>query len=200
MEMEKQPISPVTSCDVPALWQEHTRELQNYISKRVTDKDEAKDILQEVLMKVYKFCLSRSGVNNLKSWLFQIAHNTIIDHYRRSAKFTKKEIPEVAEEDENIAFKEAVHFMEPLLGFLPDEYSVPLKLADLEGMKQAEIAKKLNLSLSATKSRIQRARQLLKAEFLICCNLETDARGNLISFAIKDSCTPLKNLQKKNIP
>lgn len=197
--MGKQLISPETSCDVPDLWQEHTRELQNYIAKRVNDKDVAKDILQEVLMKVYKFCLTKSGVSNLRSWLFQIAHNTIIDHYRHSAKFTEKEIPEVAEEDENMAFKEAVNFMEPMLGFLPEEYAVPLKLADLDGMKQADIAQKLNLSLPATKSRIQRARQLLKAEFLICCNLETDAQGNLISFAIKDSCTPLKNYQKKNI-
>lgn len=197
--MEKQSVSPQTSCDVPALWQEHTRELQNYIAKRVKDKDVAKDILQEVLMKVYKFCLSKNGVNNLRSWLFQITHNTIIDHYRRNAKYTDKDIPEVAEEDENRAFKEAVNFMEPMLGFLPEEYSVPLKLADLDGMKQAAIAKKLNLSLPATKSRIQRARQLLKAEFLICCNLETDARGNLISFTVKDSCTPLKNYQNKNI-
>lgn len=196
--MGKEIVSPVTSCDVPALWQEHTRELQNYIAKRVKDKDEAKDILQEVLVKVYIFCLRSSGVRNLRSWLFQIAHNTIIDHYRRSAKFTEKNIPEIAEEDENLAFKEAVHFMEPMLGFLPEEYAIPLKLSDLDGMKQADIAKKLNLSLPATKSRIQRARQLLKAEFLVCCNLETDARGNLISFAIKDSCTPLKNYQAKN--
>lgn len=197
--MDKPPVSPITSCDVPALWQEHTRELQNYIAKRITDKDVAKDILQEVLMKVYKFCLSKSGVSNLRSWLFQITHNTIIDHYRRNAKFTDKDIPEVPEEDENLAFKEAVNFMEPMLGFLPEEYSVPLKLSDLDGMKQAEIAKKLNLSLPATKSRIQRGRQLLKAEFLTCCNLETDARGNLISFAVKDSCTPLKDYMKKNI-
>lgn len=199
MQMEKELVSPITSCDVPALWKEHTGELQNYIAKRVDDKDVAKDILQEVLMKVYKFCLSKSGVNNLRSWLFQITHNTIIDHYRRSAKFTDKDIPEILEEDENLAFKEAVHFMEPMLGFLPEEYAVPLKLADLDGMKQAEIAEKLNLSLPATKSRIQRARQLLKAEFLTCCNLETDARGNLISFAIKDSCIPLKNYREKNI-
>jgi RNA polymerase sigma-70 factor (ECF subfamily) len=79
---------------------------------------------------------------------------------------------------------------------LPKEYSVPLKYADIDNMKQADIAQKLNLSLPATKSRIQRARQLLKAEFITCCHFKTDKLGNLISFEIKDSCEPLQKVKK----
>lgn len=191
--------SSPTTCDVPGIWQDHKKELHNYIYKRVKDRDLANDLLQEVLLKVYNFCLTRSGVRNLRSWLFQIAHNTIIDHYRKSKKYTDKEVPEMPVEDENQAFKEAVQFIEPMLSFLPDEYAIPLKMADIEGLKQADIAKSLNLSLPATKSRIQRARQLLKAEFITCCNFETDAQGNLISFNIKDSCIPLQVYRKENI-
>lgn len=193
------PNSATTSCDVPAIWLVHKKELHNYIYKRVKDGDLTNDLLQEVLLKVYNFCLTKTGVRNLRSWLFQIAHNTIIDHYRRNKKYTDKEVPEVPEEDENLSFKEAVHYIEPMLGFLPEEYAIPLKMADLDGVKQAEIAKILNLTLPAVKSRIQRARQLLKAEFITCCNFETDAQGNLISFGIKESCTPLIKYQKKII-
>jgi RNA polymerase sigma-70 factor, ECF subfamily len=197
-KMEKDPPFVVPSCDVPAIWLEHKKELFNFILKRVKDRQLSEDILQEVLMKVYKFCLSKSGVRNLRSWLFQIAQNTITDHYRKSSKFTDRELPDIAEEDENMAFKEAVNFIEPMLGFLPEDYSIPLKMADIDGLKQAEIAHRLGLSIPATKSRIQRARQLLKAEFVTCCNFETDAQGNLVSFDIKASCTPLLNYREKN--
>ncbi len=187
-----------TNCDVPALWQEHKTELRAFILKRVKDQDLANDILQDVLMKVYNFCISKSGVKNIRSWLFQIAQNTIIDHYRRQSKFTGQgDVPETAAEDENSAFKEATDYILPMLGFLPKEYAVPLKLADIDNIKQADIAKKLNLSLPATKSRIQRARQLLKAEFITCCHFETDIQGNIISFAIKDNCEPLQKVKKK---
>ena len=186
-----------TNCDVPALWQEHKNELRNFILKRVKDKNLTNDILQDVLMKVYNFCISKSGVRNIRSWLFQIAQNTITDHYRKQSKFTNLDnLNEIEYEDQNIAFSEATNYILPMLEFLPKEYAVPLKFADIDNIKQADIAKKLNLSLSATKSRIQRARQLLKAEFITCCHFKTDKQGNLISFEIKDSCEPLQKVKQ----
>jgi RNA polymerase sigma-70 factor (ECF subfamily) len=186
-----------TNCDVPALWQEHKNELRNFILKRVKEQDLANDILQDVLMKVYNFCISKSGVKNIRSWLFQIAQNTITDHYRKHSKFINLDnLTEIENEDPNIAFSEAANYILPMLNFLPKEYSVLLKYADIDNMKQADIAQKLNLSLPATKSRIQRARQLLKAEFITCCHFKTDKLGNLISFEIKDNCEPLQKVKK----
>src|SRR5690606_39628458 len=89
MEQESQ-----MNCDVPDLWLEHQQELKNFIFKRVKDRDLANDISQEVLLKVYNFCRSKSGVKNVRSWLFQIAQNTIIDHYRKQSKISYKEITE----------------------------------------------------------------------------------------------------------
>jgi RNA polymerase sigma-70 factor (ECF subfamily) len=184
------------NCDVPQLWFEHKNELRNFILKRVKDTDLTDDILQDVLIKVYHFCMSKSGVSNIRSWLFQIAQNTITDHYRKNAKNSSQDtINEIIEEDENLAFSDAINYIKPMLEFLPKEYSEPLKLADIDGIKQSEIAKKLNLTLTATKSRIQRARKLLKAEFITCCNFETDKFGNIISFEIKDSCLPLQKIK-----
>ncbi len=185
-----------TNCDVPAFWQEHKIELRNFILKRVKDQELTKDILQDVLLKVYNFCTSKSGVRNIRSWLFQIAQNTITDHYRKQSKFTDLDtITELEHEDQDVAFSEAANYILPMLEFLPKKYAVPLKLADIYNMKQVDIAKKLNLGLSATKSRIQRARQLLKTEFITCCHFETDTHGNLISFEIKESCEPLHKVR-----
>jgi RNA polymerase sigma-70 factor (ECF subfamily) len=186
-----------TNCDVPALWQEHKNELRNFILKRVKDQDLTNDILQDVLMKVYNFCISKSGVRNIRSWLFKNAQNTITDHYRNQSKFTNLDnLTEIEYEDQNLAFSEATNYILPMLEFLPKEYAVPLIFSDIDNMKQADIAQKLNLSLSATKSRIRRARQLLNAEFITCCHFKTDKQGNLISFEIKDSCEPLQKIKK----
>ena len=189
--------TPQTTCDVPALWLDHKNELRNFIFKRVKDNDITNDILQEVLLKVYNFCTSKTGVRNVRSWLFQIAQNTIIDMYRKQAKIsTQTTLPELAEEDDNQAFKEALQYIQPMLDFLPKEYAEPLRLADIENMKQTDIAKQLNLTLAATKSRIRRARILLKAEFVTCCTFETDVNGTIICFEIKDSCKPLQKFKK----
>ncbi len=185
------------NCDVPGLWLEHQKGLKNFIYKRVKDKDIANDISQEVLLKVYNFCQAKSGVRNVRSWLFQIAQNTITDHFRKQAKFTVRDVPEQAVEDENLAFNDAVKYITPMLEFLPETYSLPLKLSDLEGMKQADIANRLGLSLPATKSRIQRGRQLLMEEFITCCHFEKDSTGNLLSFEIKESCAPLQKIKKE---
>ena len=98
-----------TNCDVPALSKEHKNELRNFILKRVKDQDSTNDILHDVLMKVYKFCISKTGVRNIRSWLFQIAQNTITDPYRKQSKFTDLDnLIEIENEDHNIAFNEVV--------------------------------------------------------------------------------------------
>ncbi len=188
-----------TNCDVPELWLQHNRELRNFIFKRVKDPDLTNDILQEVLLKVYNYCITKSGVRNIRSWLFQIAQNTITDHYRKNSRIriTDKVIPDEPGENENTAFQEALNYILPILEFLPQKYATPLKMADIVGMKQADIALKLGLSLPATKSRVQRGRELLMAEFITCCHLEKNVAGNLLSFSIKDSCTPLQNYKEK---
>jgi len=183
----------IPNCDVPSLWFEHKAALKGYIHKRVADEDLVNDILQEVLLKVYKFCLSKSGVRNIRSWLFQITQNTITDHYRKNSHFTPlTESDDQFEDNHNTSFSEAAEFILPMINLLPREYSIPLKLSDVDGMKQQEIAEHLQLGLSATKSRIQRARGMLKDVFAECCIMEMNSAGQLISFDIRPDCKPLQ--------
>ena len=59
-------------------------------------------------------------------------------------------------------------------------YKESLILSDLEGLSQKELAAKLNISYTGAKSRVQRARQMLKASILKCCNYKFDKFGNII--------------------
>lgn len=187
-----------TYTDASALWSDYKNEMLFYILKKIKDKEIANDLSHEVLMKIYNSCCSNTEIRNVRSWMFQIAHNTTIDYLKKENKFTD-EITDVIEKDENNSYQEVEELIKPLIKLLPEKYAVPLLLADIEELKQAEVSKKINLSLTATKSRIQRARKLLKEKIIECCNLELDEKGNLLSLEIKQSCAPLQgNLKNKH--
>jgi RNA polymerase sigma-70 factor, ECF subfamily len=184
------------NCNVPELWNQHKKTLKQFIRRRVGSEDTTEDILQEVLLKVYNFCMTRSGVRNVNAWLFQIAQNTITDHYRKNKNTVLVDnVPETGAEMSRSRL-EAADYIIPLIGLLPENYAVPLKLSDIDGMKHKEIALSLNLGLSATKSRIQRARQLLMNKFIECCDFEKDKKGNLVYFEIKSHCKPLQDYKR----
>jgi RNA polymerase sigma-70 factor, ECF subfamily len=189
------------NCDVPALWNEYQERLLAFIKKRVKDPDDANDIHQDVLVKVYNFCQHKSGVRNINSWLFQIAQNTIADYYKSRGKFAEAQGQEPpGQEDSDAVLKEAAAYVMPLIGLLPVEYAEPLILSDIQNLKQKDIAAQLGLSLSATKSRVQRARQLLKAEFSECFIIQYGRSGSIVDIYLKDNCAPIqreKRDQKK---
>ena len=64
--------------DISSLWLEYKSGLKFYILKKVKNEDIANDLSHEVLMKVYNSCCSEIQIKNVRSWLFQIAHNTLI--------------------------------------------------------------------------------------------------------------------------
>jgi len=173
------------------IWLQYKIGLQRYIFKYVQSEDIAKELTQQVLMKIYGSCCNGKEINNTRSWLFQIAHNLTIDYLKKEKRW-EAEIPEIPTEENTLIYKEAVEWIGPLISLLPEEYALPLRLADIEGLKQQEVADRLGLSLTATKSRIQRARKMLQEEIKTCCHVELDEGGQLAHFSIKDSCAPLK--------
>ena len=179
------------------LWLESKDGLRNYILKKTHDKNLSEEVTQEVLVKVYKSCCSDREIKNVRSWLFQIAHNTLIDHLREEQKLNNVSPPLDITSEENI-WEDLGDFVEPLIGFLPEKYATPLRMADLQGMKQDLVASKLGLGLSATKSRIQRGRKMLKEEILTCFTIETNKDGVPVQFNLRESCTPLQKHRKKN--
>lgn len=184
--------------DISSLWLEYKNGLKYYIFKKVKNEEIANDLSHEVLMKVYNSCCSSVNIKNVRSWMFQIAHNTTIDYLKRKNKFTDN-VPENYDNDDYDVYQEANEIVKPLMQLLPEKYAIPLQLSEIEELKQKEVAQKLNLSLTATKSRIQRARNLLKEKIIECGNLEKDEKGNLISLGIRSDCKPIqKSLRKKN--
>ena len=179
-----------TKCDVPAFWSEHAELVFAYIRKRVPDQPLAEDLRQEVLLKVYDFCTRKSGVKNPKAWLYQIAHNVIMDHHRRTKR--ERQIlegvasPEAPEE----GLLQATSCLNSLMKRMDQEDQKILKWVDIEGQKQKDVADKLGLSVSGAKSRIQRARKRLHARFTECCEWELSHQGSILGMVPRTGCPP----------
>jgi len=179
-------------CNIFEIWEDYKSTLYRFILNRVPDEQEAKDLLQEVLLKSYQYCSKDKTVLYLKSWLYKIAANTIIDHYKKAGKFQPLDVNLAAEDESGSMMGEASVYIRALLQLLPEEYAVPLAMYDLKDISQKEIAEKLNLTLVNTKSRIQRGRVKLKERFLECCAVAFDENGEMISFDIKPQCKELQ--------
>jgi RNA polymerase sigma-70 factor (ECF subfamily) len=177
-----------SGAEIENMYGVYHRKLYAFIRSKVKDTETASDLLQETFLKAQ---LNLSGLKDqtkLESWLYQIARNMISDFFRKQKNFSGP-LPEVAEEpaDENIN----QHFTACLSSFihrLPQKYKEAVRMADLENMNQGELAKKLNISYSGAKSRIQRGRALLKSYMLQCCDIVSDKYGNIISEEVKSSC------------
>ncbi len=180
------------------MWSVYERTLSEFVLKRTGDQQLAEDIIHDVLIKVHGACCSGHQINNFKSWLYRIAQNTTID----AQKSRRKEVDNCCERsddgDENI-YAELSIFLDRLIGFLPDKYGALLRLADIDNMRQTDIARRTGLSHTAVKSRVQRARKLLRAEIHECFHVEVNRDSGLVDFVLKDSCLPLRRLNKNNL-
>lgn len=146
-------------------------EISRFITNRVSNPQDAEDLLQDILIKAYLKQEQLQDASRLRAWLFQIARHTLIDYYRRPAA---ESIPfdALAETlvNEHLTYEE--DFSDPsgsslsdcvtsLIPFLSDKYRQALVMADLEGQPQTELSQQLGLSYSGVKSRVQRGREQL---------------------------------------
>lgn len=150
------------------IYQTFASKLLSFILSKVDDRATAEDLLQEAFVKIHQNVDKLKDDQKLTSWVYQITRNVINDYFRKSkGEFIYAEV-EVQDEIES---DELGTCMLCLIDSLPVEYKRPLYLSDIKGMAQQEIADKLKIGYSATKSRIQRARKMI-AEKLKECNVE----------------------------
>ena len=158
--------------------------LRAFLRRRVRDDATADDLAQETLLKVYRSRATLRDGTRLEAWLFRVARTTLIDYYRRQKPTEEVPAALVAENSDELAAMRAAiaastrRFLEEL----PEAYREPVRLAELEGLPLAKIALRMDLSLTAVKSRVRRGRQMLKAKLQACCRFEFDRLGQVIGW------------------
>lgn len=151
--------------------------MYNFAYRLTLDRDDAKDLVQDTYMKAFRFIESFQTGTNAKAWLFRILKNSFINDYRKKSKEPNKVDYQEVEtyynsEDVNRQITADLR-VESLKDMIGDEISNALNsldvdfktviiLCDLEGFKYEEMAKILDIPIGTVRSRLHRARQLLK--------------------------------------
>ena len=161
-----------------------------YFFKRVSSVEIAEDLTQEVFLKIIG-SNSEKEILSYKSWIFTIAKNTLIDHYRkRKPNEEFNEEIHSPEDTKDHTHTEISNCIVHMLSSLEPEDEMILRRIELQEMSQKNLSEELEMNYTTLKSKVRRARQLLQKKMKQCCNFEKDSRGNTSSCKKKsdDTC------------
>jgi len=157
----------------------HLDAMYNFGLRLTSDPNDAEDLVQDTIVKAFRFFSSYEQGTNAKAWLFRILKNSYINDYRKKSKQ-----PSQVDYDEVSSFYETIRadrtdtsdledrmFRELIdddisnaLEQLPEDFRTVVLLCDVEGFTYEEIANMLDVPIGTIRSRLHRGRNLLKAE------------------------------------
>lgn len=132
--------------------------------------DEAQDVLQDGFVKVFDNLIKYQKKGSLEGWVRRIIVNTALDQIRRNKKFTDNvDVDSVGYllNDTSFIIEELeARDLLKIINNLPVGYRVVFNLFAIEGYSHKEIADKLGITESTSKSQYSRARKILRAVLL----------------------------------
>jgi len=151
--------------------------MYNFAYRLSLDQDDAKDLVQDTYLKAFRFIESFEQGTNAKAWLFRILKNSFINDFRKKSKEPSKvdyqEVESFYNSDEvdhpittdlrDDTVKEMMgDEISNALNALDVDFRTVIILCDIEGFKYDEMAKILDIPIGTVRSRLHRARNLLK--------------------------------------
>jgi len=148
------------------------------VLRMVKNRQEAEDLTQETFIKAFNSLATFNSEYAFSTWLYKIAANTCIDHFRKKRLLTfpldnpitmqdsemQREYPDQQEPepDNRLINKERTTMIEDAISSLPAKYRQVIILRHKRDKSYEEIAEELALPLGTVKVRIFRAREMLK--------------------------------------
>lgn len=159
----------------------HLDAMYNFALRLTSDPSDAEDLVQDTIVKAFRFFSSYEKGTNAKAWLFRILKNSYINNYRRKSKQ-----PNQVDYDEVSTFYETIRAertdtsdledkmfrdlidddISNALDELPEDFRTVVLLCDVEGFTYEEIANMLDVPIGTIRSRLHRGRNLLKAQLM----------------------------------
>lgn len=172
------------NCVVDA-WQQYEPELRGFLTRQLGDAALAEDTLQNAFVKAIAEGSGFCTLENPRAWLFRVARNLLIDHYRKQRDTVEVDENMGEAEEEIPAIVSLGECLPHAIDLLDDEDREAITRCDLEGMKQADFAKLKGLSLPGAKSRVQRARKRLKQTLQASCDIRYDEMGSVCCYTAR---------------
>ena len=149
------------------LFDRYQTPLFNFYCKLTGDRTLSEDLVQEVFLRILKYRQSYRPGTPFRAWVYQIARNARIDHFRkfpRERAFEPEMLPPVPPTD-SAEQQQEVALLQRALQQLPEEKREILLLCRFQELKYQEIAGLLGCELNTVRTRIHRALQDLRKAF-----------------------------------
>ena len=199
MNKKRNPLEAAQPHFTVSLWDTFHEGIRGFVVKRVPLQTDAEDIVQEIFLRIHQGASGIQKQDRVQAWVYAVARGAVADFYR--ARYQKEKNTQALRDDTaamqetppllvNLEEYEGAHdvheevlsWLRPRIDELPEKYRVALILADVEGLRQKEVAKRLGLSLSGAKSRVQRARVMLGEALQACCDIEFGLDGRAVGY------------------
>lgn len=148
------------------LYRRYVRALYNLCLIYENDRDDAKDILQDAFIKIFKNIRNYDSDGSLKGWMKKIITNTAIDHFRKNhgeSQFIPVEnVVQLIADEEHVSSVLGREEIISQVNRLPSGAKMIFQLYAIEGYSHKEIAERLHISVGTSKSQISRAKHLLQ--------------------------------------
>jgi RNA polymerase sigma-70 factor (ECF subfamily) len=175
-------------------WREVIAQLRAFVRRRIADPDRAEDLVGDILLRIHRNLGTVDDRERLAHWVSRVARNAVVDEYRRTGRgreqlvATPDDVLGAEPDDASEVLNELAQCLRPLLPGLPAEQRRAVEMIDLDGLPQAEAARREGVSLSGMKSRVQRGRRRLAQLLDACCSLTLDARGLPMDYTPSSGC------------
>lgn len=165
----------------------HEKPLINFIAQFIGDRDSAEDLAQDTFIRIFQAAPRyKPGRAQFNTWMYHIASNLCKNELRNRARRDRHWVDNTVKDEEEDAGtgiesrianapadasyqpdvvlqrKELRDALRKAIAALPEQYREPLVLRDIQGLSYEEISKVLGIRAGTTKSRINRARLILK--------------------------------------
>jgi RNA polymerase sigma-70 factor, ECF subfamily len=187
--------------DTEQLWQQMHTGIRAFVGRRIRHAADADDVVQRVFLRVHEGLSSLRDEERVHAWVYRTATHAIADYYRGPVNrrevasgslddFAATPVAGAArdDDDDQQARKEFAGCVQPLLQSLSAADRETLALIDVEEVSQVDAARRLGLSVSGMKSRIQRARRRFRTVVEECCRVHLDRRGGIIGYERRSAC------------
>lgn len=148
----------------------YRNEMYRFALTYVKDGDEAKDIVQDVLIKLWETRMDLLVKENLKAWCMALTRNKALDALKRVGRKRKTNLDGsglhlVADEDlpsARLQHREEIQMVNKALENLSEKQRAVFQLRDIEGQSYLEIAETLEMDMNQVKVNIHRARKAIR--------------------------------------
>lgn len=141
--------------------------LMNVIGRMLSSQEEAEDIVQETFVRVYQHRQSFNFKHCFSTWIYTIGLNLARNELRKRKKFKFYEISEMQGNEKEFAVEAKLpsslpEVLSAAISELPEKYRTAFILRDVNEMPYEEVAQALSVPLGTVKSRVNRARMMLR--------------------------------------